>query len=158
MRRLLTVLLLALTAVGVAGSPAQAHNVLIGSDPKDGATLTASPARVTLVFDPTYASRLNRIECHFRDYKGFVINGLPLHQPRRAPNASRGLHGSLQLRTQAEDPRRPHPIRIHLQNLDSRAGSIHLKSDPPDAGTEHLMCLVSAIDDGAGYGAEHLVA
>ncbi|MFB4285429.1 copper resistance protein CopC [Nonomuraea sp. MTCD27] len=51
MRRLLTVLLLACAAVGVAYSPAQAHNVLIGSDPKDGATLAASPERVTLVFD-----------------------------------------------------------------------------------------------------------
>ncbi|TDC02183.1 copper resistance protein CopC [Nonomuraea longispora] len=51
MRRLLTVLLLAFAAAGIALSPAEAHNVLIGSDPKDGATLTASPARVTLVFD-----------------------------------------------------------------------------------------------------------
>ncbi|MGW4409577.1 copper resistance CopC family protein [Nonomuraea sp. NPDC004702] len=50
MRRLLTVLLLACAAVGFA-LPAQAHNVLVGSDPKDGATLSASPARVTLVFD-----------------------------------------------------------------------------------------------------------
>ncbi|WP_220449042.1 copper resistance CopC family protein [Nonomuraea mesophila] len=51
MRRLFTVLLLAFAAAGIALSPAEAHNVLIGSDPKDGATLTASPARVTLVFD-----------------------------------------------------------------------------------------------------------
>ncbi|MGP3929781.1 copper resistance CopC family protein [Nonomuraea sp. KM88] len=51
MRRLLTVLLLAFAAAGIALSPAEAHNVLIGSDPKDGATLTSSPARVTLVFD-----------------------------------------------------------------------------------------------------------
>jgi copper resistance protein C len=49
-RRLLTVLLLACAAMGIA-HPAQAHNVLIGSDPKDGATLSASPAQVTLVFD-----------------------------------------------------------------------------------------------------------
>ncbi|TMR23695.1 copper resistance protein CopC [Nonomuraea turkmeniaca] len=51
MRRLLTVLLLACAAVGVLPPAAQAHNVLIGSDPKDGATLSASPERVTLVFD-----------------------------------------------------------------------------------------------------------
>ncbi|MEV0158567.1 copper resistance CopC family protein [Nonomuraea fuscirosea] len=51
MRRLLTVLLLAFAAVGVAGAPAQAHNVLISSDPRDGSTLAASPERVTLVFD-----------------------------------------------------------------------------------------------------------
>ncbi|MGW0808077.1 copper resistance CopC family protein [Nonomuraea sp. NPDC002799] len=51
MRRLLTLLLLACATVVIAPLPAQAHNVLIGSDPKDGATLTASPARVTLLFD-----------------------------------------------------------------------------------------------------------
>ncbi|MGW4799440.1 copper resistance CopC family protein [Nonomuraea sp. NPDC004297] len=51
MRRLLTVLLLAFAVVGVSYSPAQAHNVLISSDPQDGATLTASPSQVTLVFD-----------------------------------------------------------------------------------------------------------
>ena len=50
MRRLLMIVLLAFAGVGVA-LPAQAHNVLVGSDPKDGATLTAAPARITLVFD-----------------------------------------------------------------------------------------------------------
>ncbi|MDO9526504.1 MAG: hypothetical protein Q7J57_13365, partial [Gemmobacter sp.] len=29
--------------------------------------------------------------------------------------------------------------RIHLQNLDIRARTIHPKPDPPDAGTEHLI-------------------
>ncbi|MEV4577026.1 copper resistance CopC family protein [Nonomuraea jabiensis] len=51
MRRLLTVLLLAFAAAGIAPPAAQAHNVLISSDPKDGATLPTAPARVTLVFD-----------------------------------------------------------------------------------------------------------
>ncbi|MEU6779595.1 copper resistance CopC family protein [Nonomuraea angiospora] len=51
MRRLLTVLLLAFAAAGIAPPAAQAHNVLLSSDPKDGATLPAAPARVTLVFD-----------------------------------------------------------------------------------------------------------
>ncbi|HUR03511.1 MAG TPA: copper resistance CopC family protein [Nonomuraea sp.] len=50
MRRLFVIVLLAFAGVGVA-LPAQAHNVLVGSDPKDGATLTAAPARITLVFD-----------------------------------------------------------------------------------------------------------
>lgn len=31
--------------------------------------------KVTLVFTPTYASHLNRIEAHFGAYKEFVING-----------------------------------------------------------------------------------
>ncbi|MEQ4719693.1 copper resistance CopC family protein [Nonomuraea sp. B19D2] len=51
MRRLLTVLLLAFAAAGVAQPAAQAHNVLVSSDPKDGATLSATPSQVTLVFD-----------------------------------------------------------------------------------------------------------
>ncbi|MEV0200942.1 copper resistance CopC family protein [Nonomuraea sp. NPDC050691] len=50
MRRLLTVLLLVSAAVGIS-LPARAHNVLISSDPKDGAALSAAPAQITLVFD-----------------------------------------------------------------------------------------------------------
>lgn len=49
--RLLAVLLLtAVAGVGLAG-PAAAHNVLIASDPADGATLQQSPATVRLTFD-----------------------------------------------------------------------------------------------------------
>ncbi|MFC6081877.1 copper resistance CopC family protein [Sphaerisporangium aureirubrum] len=51
MRRLLTVLLVACAALATAVAPAQAHNVLTGSDPKNGAQVTAVPARVTLTFD-----------------------------------------------------------------------------------------------------------
>ncbi|MEV8636371.1 copper resistance CopC family protein [Streptosporangium sp. NPDC051023] len=53
MRRLLTVLLLACTALLGVVTPAQAHNVLIGSDPRDGAQLTSGPDRITLTFDQT---------------------------------------------------------------------------------------------------------
>ncbi|MEV4217973.1 copper resistance CopC family protein [Nonomuraea sp. NPDC049725] len=51
MRRLLTVLLLAACAAAGLASPAWAHNVLVGSDPADGATLAAPPSRITLTFD-----------------------------------------------------------------------------------------------------------
>ena len=47
-------------------------------------------------------------------------------------------NGSIQLRAPAQDPQRAHTLRIHLQDLDIRAGQIHLEPDPPDAGTEHL--------------------
>ncbi|GGO71013.1 copper resistance CopC family protein [Nonomuraea cavernae] len=50
MRRLLTVLLLVCAGLWIS-PPALAHNVLVSSDPKDGATLSASPERITLVFD-----------------------------------------------------------------------------------------------------------
>ncbi|WP_030918668.1 copper resistance CopC family protein [Streptosporangium amethystogenes] len=51
MRRLLTVLLLACAALLCAVPPAQAHNVLIDSDPKDGAELATGPETITLTFD-----------------------------------------------------------------------------------------------------------
>ncbi|MFC7381214.1 copper resistance CopC family protein [Sphaerisporangium rhizosphaerae] len=51
MRRLLTVLAVAFAALAVAVAPALAHNVLTGSDPKDGARLASLPAQVTLTFD-----------------------------------------------------------------------------------------------------------
>ncbi|MER6831501.1 copper resistance CopC family protein [Streptosporangium sp. NPDC000563] len=51
MRRLLTVLLLASAALLGAGVPAQAHNVLISSDPKDGTELATGPEKITLTFD-----------------------------------------------------------------------------------------------------------
>lgn len=49
--RLLVVLLLACAPLFGLASTAQAHNVLIGSNPKDGARLSAVPDRVTLTFD-----------------------------------------------------------------------------------------------------------
>lgn len=74
----------------------------------------------------------------------------------------------LQFRTQAQDDELPHAIRIRLQGLDFRARQIHRRSDPPNAGTEHLMCLGPDIaspsplparsGDGVGYSAKHLVA
>ncbi|MDP9841077.1 copper resistance CopC family protein [Streptosporangium lutulentum] len=51
MRRLLTVLLLACAALLGAVAPAQAHNILISSDPKDGAQLATGPGKITLTFD-----------------------------------------------------------------------------------------------------------
>lgn len=50
-RRLLAVLLLACAPLLGMAPAAQAHNVLIGSDPQDGARLAAAPSRVTLTFD-----------------------------------------------------------------------------------------------------------
>lgn len=51
MRRLLTVLLLACSVVWVLPGAAQAHDVLVGSTPSDGARLAAGPSEVTLVFN-----------------------------------------------------------------------------------------------------------
>lgn len=51
MRRTLAVLLLAVTGVLGLATPALAHNVLVGSDPADGAKLATGPAKVSLTFD-----------------------------------------------------------------------------------------------------------
>ncbi|MEU7937937.1 copper resistance CopC family protein [Microbispora bryophytorum] len=49
--RILAVPLLALLSVMLVATPARAHDVLVASDPKDGAVLGAMPASVTLTFD-----------------------------------------------------------------------------------------------------------
>jgi len=38
----------------------------------------------------------------------------------------------------AEDATWPHPLRVHLQNLDRTASALHLKSAPSIVGTKHL--------------------
>ena len=63
---------------------------------------------------------------------------IALPQLRSARPPSRRRLGCLQLCPSLEDAQRAHAPRIHLQNLDIRAGSIHPESDPPHAGTEHL--------------------
>jgi copper resistance protein C len=50
-RRALSVLLLAMIGLLGLATPALAHNVLVGSDPADGAKLATGPAKVTLTFD-----------------------------------------------------------------------------------------------------------
>lgn len=54
LRVALVVALVLLATVGLAG-PAAAHATLIGSDPADGASLTAAPTTVTLTFDDALA-------------------------------------------------------------------------------------------------------
>jgi methionine-rich copper-binding protein CopC len=44
-------LLLALAAVLLSAGRADAHNALLGTDPADGSTVDAPPARITLTFD-----------------------------------------------------------------------------------------------------------
>ena len=58
------------------------------------------------------------------------------HDPLRTHLAD--VRGRLRLRPQTPDPRRPHAPQIRLQDLDIRAGSIHPRSGPQDAGAEYL--------------------
>ncbi|MFG1707919.1 copper resistance protein CopC [Nonomuraea sp. M3C6] len=82
MRRLLTVLLLALAGVGIVPVAAQAHNVLVGSDPKDGATLTASPERVTLVFDQVVRQGYAQVGVTGADGSGWADGGVVVSAER----------------------------------------------------------------------------
>lgn len=50
LRRLFVLLLIVLAPIVGLASPALAHNSLVSSDPSDGATLTAPPTSVTMVF------------------------------------------------------------------------------------------------------------
>ncbi|WP_239101208.1 copper resistance CopC family protein [Microbispora amethystogenes] len=58
---LLAAPVLALVAVTLVATPASAHNVLVSSDPKDGAALDSLPHTVTLTFDQAVRRDFARI-------------------------------------------------------------------------------------------------
>lgn len=64
---------------------------------------------------------------------------VPSSPPRPATNTPLGLRGSLQLRPRSQEPEQSHSLRLNLQGLDIRTQRIHPKSDPLNAGTEHLV-------------------
>ena len=75
----------------------------------------------------------------YRIHTILTDNGIQFaDQPRTAPPTSRGLPRRLQLRPSSQDAQRSHALRIHPQNMDIIAGSIHRQSDPTDAGTEQI--------------------
>lgn len=61
MRRLATILVLSLLTLFSTGAPAFAHNVLVGSDPADGAQLTTGPDTVRLTFDQPVRAGYNTV-------------------------------------------------------------------------------------------------
>ena len=61
------------------------------------------------------------------------------YDARSTATASRRLRLSIQFRPQAQDPKRPHALRVHLQGLDFPARTIHIQSEPANAGTKHLV-------------------
>lgn len=83
MRRLLTVLLLACAVAGIgAAGPAQAHNVLLSSDPKDGASLAAAPGAVTLVFDQSVRQGFAQISVTGADGSPYTAGATTVSGPR----------------------------------------------------------------------------
>lgn len=61
-----------------------------------------------------------------------------LRDPRSAARTPRQFRRSLRLRKAAEDPQRPHALRVHLQMLDTGSTPLHIRSAPSNPGTKHL--------------------
>lgn len=59
--RAATAVLIACAATLLIATPARAHNVLIGSDPRQGAVLATMPGKVTLTFDQAVRRDFARI-------------------------------------------------------------------------------------------------
>src|SRR3984957_772956 len=79
---------------------------------------------------------------HEPNDQGSHCSTLSLRSTRSARSSPRRIHQRLQLRPPAEDPKGPHPLRIHLQMLDFPARTIQTQSAPENAGTKHLEHLV----------------
>src|ERR1019366_4212032 len=68
---------------------------------------------------------------------GAARRAILLRNAWRAAGSSGGFRHRIQFRSAAQDPQRPHPIRIHLQALDERARQIQTRSAPSNAGTKY---------------------
>ncbi|SDM30227.1 hypothetical protein SAMN04488074_119116 [Lentzea albidocapillata subsp. violacea] len=61
MKRLVVTLVLAVAAVFAGSSSALAHNVLVRSDPADGAAMASGPSKVMLTFDQPMQQGFNTV-------------------------------------------------------------------------------------------------
>jgi copper transport protein len=95
MRRILIILALACIAVGGLASPATAHAALSSSDPVEGATLEAAPARVMLTFTEPPDPELSTIE---------VLNAAGAEVQEGNPRAVPGDRLSLEIDLPADLP------------------------------------------------------
>ena len=87
-----------------------------------------------------------QVERMNRTIKEATVKRYHYETPRRAANAPRRLRRRLQLRAPAQDPQRPHALRVHLQALDEGAQKIHPQSAPPNAGTKHLVLVRNILE------------
>src|SRR3984957_1217584 len=78
---------------------------------------------------------------HEPNDQGSHCSTLSLRSTRSARSSPCRIHQRLQLHPSAEDPKRPHPLRIYLQMLDFPARTIQTQSAPENAGTKHLVIL-----------------
>src|SRR6478609_12226694 len=76
---------------------------------------------------------------HEPNDQGSHCSTLSLRSTRSARSSPCRIHQRLQLRSSAEDPKGPHPLRIYLQMLDFPARTIQTQSAPENVGTKHLV-------------------
>ncbi|WP_406175861.1 copper resistance CopC/CopD family protein [Streptomyces sp. NBC_00996] len=91
---LAAVVLLAFAALLAAATPAAAHAVLTGSDPRDGTVLKTAPKQVTVTFDESVALLENSLRVLDPDNRP-VTAGDPEHAGGRANTARVPLTGGL---------------------------------------------------------------
>ena len=84
-----------------------------------------------------------QVERMNRTIKDATVKTIFLRNTWGAARSSGGFRHRIQFRTAAQDPQRPHAIRIHLQALDKGARQIHTRSAPSNAGTKYLTTLAS---------------
>ncbi len=82
--------------------------------------------------------RMNRTIKDEPHHQGRHRQALPLRQPRRAAAAPPALHRRLQPWPPAQDPARPHTLRLRRSHLDRRPKPIQNRSVSPHFETKHL--------------------
>ena len=140
MKRAVAVALLALTAVLGLATPALAHNTLIGSDPAEGAKLSAGPARVTLTFDQPVQNDFNTITVTARD--GTHWEG--------GPAAVQGNAVSAPVRPLG--PAGEYTIGYRILSADGHpvSGAVRFTLTTPGTGTPASVAPSGAAQPGAG--------
>src|ERR1700728_3444005 len=72
------------------------------------------------------------------DDRGRDREAVPLRVERPTCPPSRRLRRRLHFCPKAQNPQRPHALRVHLQTMDNRAKTIQPQPAPANAGTKHL--------------------
>jgi hypothetical protein len=145
--------------LGVPGAlldavPYRIHTILtdngiqFAEQPRNRNTIISRPMRFDMICEangiehrltkPNHPWTNGQVERMNRTIKDATVKRYHYDSHEQLAQPSRGLPRCLQLRPPSQDPQRPHALRVHLQDLDFRARSIHRRSDPPDAGTEHF--------------------
>ena len=134
-RRALAVLSLVGLALLVGAGPAAAHNVLLGSDPPEGASLAAGPSRVSLRFDLPVRDGFNTL---------IVVGPDGLAYQSGAPEVERldGRHDRRSARP-GRSVRDPVPDRVRRRAPGAREGRVHVehrrdRDRPAGGGRERL--------------------